>query len=347
MPRRRILILAEGCFGKLDSKTANCVIRYRGREVVGVLDSSRAGKTVQQVLGFGGGIPVMGSLREGLFLRPTDLLIGVAPLGGVLEPSWKRILLRALRAGVNVVNGLHVFFSEDTRFRKAARAGRSKIFDLRIHNRPLRLPKTKPSPRRAKVLLTAGSDCNTGKMTAAWEAAETLRELGVRVGVVATGQTGIFLAGKGVPVDAIKSDFVAGAVEEAVEREARRAQVVVVEGQGSLNHPAYSAVALGLLHGARADALLLCHDPGRARIDGYPTYRIPSLATLVRWNEQAAAMVKPAPVAAIVLNCVHLSTARAKGALRRAQTETRLPAADPIRFGRQVLARAFREICVP
>jgi uncharacterized NAD-dependent epimerase/dehydratase family protein len=343
MPRRRLLILAEGHFGKLESKTANCVIRYRGREVVGVIDSRRAGKTVQRVLGFGGKIPVVGSLREGLALRPTDLLIGVAPQGGMIEPSWERILLRALRAGLNVVNGLHVFLSENARFQKAARAGGAKIFDLRKYDRPLRLPKAKPPRLRAKVLLTVGSDCNVGKMTAAWEAVEALRALGLRVGVVATGQTGIYLAGKGVPVDAIKSDFIAGATEEAIEREARRAQAVVVEGQGSLNHPAYSGVALGLLHGSRADALLFCHEPGRACIDGYPTCRLPSLATLVRRNEEVAAMVKPAPVVAVALNSARLSDARAKAALREAQTETRLPAVDPIRFGRQALARVLRE----
>jgi uncharacterized NAD-dependent epimerase/dehydratase family protein len=340
---RRILILAEGKFSKAESKTANCVIRYLPRNVAGVIDSTRAGKTAQEVLGFGGTIPVVGSLREGLALRPTELLIGIAPRGGEIPAAWRRDIEAALRAGVDVANGLHAFLSDDARLVKAAKAGGTRIRDLRKYESPLRLPKAKPPRRKAKVVLTVGTDCNVGKMTAAWELVEALKRRGKRAAFVATGQTGIYLAGWGVPVDAVKSDFVAGAVEEAVSRAANRAEYVVVEGQGTIHHPAYSGVALGILHGARPDALLLCHETGRSHVAGYPSRRIPPLRQIICMHEDAARWVRPAKVRAVALNRMRLTRGEAaEAALSAARKDSRLPVHDPVtRKGADALARIF------
>lgn len=327
---RRILILAEGKFSKAESKTANCVIRYLSRHVVGVIDSTRAGRTAQDILGFGGAIPVVGSLREGMALRPTELLLGIAPRGGQVPAAWRRMIEAALHAGVDVVNGLHTFLADDARLCAAAKAGGARIKDLRRYEAPLCLPQAKPPRFRAKVILTVGTDCNVGKMTAAWELVEALKRRGEKAAFVATGQTGIYLAGWGVPVDAVKSDFVAGAVAEAVARAARRARYVVVEGQGTIYHPAYSAVALGILHGARPDAMLLCHEAGRVRLAGYPSHRIPPLRDVVKIHEEAARWIQSARVKAVALNRMRLSPRAAEAALRRARRATGLPVHDPV-----------------
>jgi uncharacterized NAD-dependent epimerase/dehydratase family protein len=341
--RKRILILAEGHFSPRNSKTANCVIRYRRKEVAGVWDSTCSKCFAGDVLGFGGRIPVVSTLRRALALRPTEALVGVAPRGGRLEKTWLRMLEALLLHGVNVVSGLHDYLGDLPALRRAAEKSGARIRDLRKWEAPAGIPPPRPPKWRARVILTVGSDCNVGKMTATWELVRGLQELGCMARAVATGQTGIYLAGSGIPADAIKSDFLAGAAQKAVcMADAKNPDYIVVEGQGALHHPAYSAVSLGLLHGSRPDLLVLCHRSGRQAVAGYPSFRMPPLKTLVRWNETAASMVKPARVGALCLNTSGLSDSAARRCIRSASASTGLPAFDPIRFGRRAFAEAVR-----
>lgn len=329
--RRRILILAEGRFSVLDAKTGTCIIRYRGDEVVGVLDSVNAGRTAGEVIGVGGAIPVVGTLEQGLALGPDTLLIGVAPRGGLLSPAWRGLIRRALQRGLEVVSGLHSFLGEDPELAAAAERGGGSIWDVR------RVPDDLPVASRladgvdATVVLTVGTDCNVGKMTAAMELTLAARRRGLRAVFGPTGQTGVFIGGWGIVVDRVIADFVAGAAERIVLRNAPGADLIFVEGQGSIFHPGYSGVTLGLLHGSMPDALVLVHQPTRERTlnDEIP---IPRLPEVIRAYETAAAWLKPAPVVAVALNGYDLSDEAVAAAGELITAETGLPAVDPVRF---------------
>ncbi len=330
--RRRILILAEGRFSVLDAKTATCVLRYRGGEVVAVLDSVNAGRDCAEVIGVGRGIPVVGTLAEGLARGPDTLLIGVAPRGGRLPAPWRAMLLEALGRGLEVVSGLHTFLADDPELAAAAAAGGEAIWDVR------RVPDDLPVASRvadrvpATVALTVGSDCNVGKMTAAMELVLAARGRGRKAVFAPTGQTGLFIGGWGIVVDRVIADFIGGAAEQIVLRNAPGADLIVVEGQGSIHHPGYSGVTLGLLHGSMPDALVLVHQPTRTGTlnDEIP---IPPLRDLIRTYEAAAALLKPAPVVAIALNCYDVDDRAAREFGRRIEAETGLPAVDPVKFG--------------
>lgn len=340
---RRLLILAEGAFTPMDAKTATGVLRYRPESVAAVLDSTRAGRTSHECVGTGGDVPVVASVAEAAALGADALLIGIAPQGGELPAEWRAVLLEALDRGWDVLSGLHQFLGDDTALAGAAAAAGARILDVRRppEGRPVGAGRVAALP--ALVVLTVGSDCGVGKMTASLELVAELRARGDRAAFVATGQTGIFVADAGVPVDAVVSDFVAGVVESEVGKVAQMAETVIVEGQGSIHHPGYSGVTLGLLHGSCPGALVLCHEAGRTSLKGPADMigsPIRSLAELVRDNETAASWVRPAPVIAIALNTRTLSEADARAAVDAATRETGLPATDPVRFGAGPLADA-------
>ena len=342
----RYLILAEGRFQMYDAKTAVCAIRYLGSYVAAVIDSTSAGRTVQDVLGFGGDIPIVSNLEEGLACEPEALLIGIAPAGGRLPQEWQRLCVRAAQAGLHLYSGLHVSLSEDPVIAEAAAAAGTRIYDLR------KVPDDVPVGTGAAcdvepvVVLTVGSDCAVGKMTAAVEIVRELERQRVNALMAPTGQTGILIEGWGIAVDAVKSDFVAGAAEALVlEGAARGADVLVVEGQGALSHPAYSGVALGLIHGSLPRGMILCHEPGRLHHVGWgSTWGLPALREVVDMYERAAAWLRPAPVLAIALNTQRLGDEEARGAIDLAQRETSLPVADPVRYGAAPLARPIQEL---
>lgn len=337
---RRLVLLAEGLFSPEGAKTAVCTVRYRGEEVVAVLDSTRAGKTVAQVLGFGPDAPVVGTMREALRERPDQLLIGIAPMGGKLPDEWKAVILEAIEAGLDVASGLHTFLLDDPEIAAAAKRKRVEVVDLRRPPDDLSLPAGANRRWKARVVLTVGSDCNVGKMTTTTELALALRRRGVDAQWAATGQTGIFLRGKGICVDRVISDFVAGASERLVVEATEGAEVVIVEGQGSLLHPAYSSVTLGLMHGTLPDAMVLCHKPSRKTIRGNGTVAIPTYRRLVEIYEEAMGWLKAAPVVAISLATYDLPEKAAREAVERARRSTGLPATDPVRFGAEPILDA-------
>ena len=346
MAAPRFLILADGDFGPMTSKTANSVIRYLPDRSVAVLDRQQAGKTVQEVLGFGGTIPVVGSMHEGLAYKPTAVLVGIAPQGGRLPEEWRGWLGEALDAGCDLWSGLHTFLGDDPVLSSKATAGNRKIYDLR--KPPADLPVASGAAKTVDpyVVLTVGTDCNVGKMTAQLQLTRKLNDAGLRTRFVATGQTGIMIEGWGIAVDAVVADFIAGAAERLVLQGSTDADVVLVEGQGSINHPGYSAVTLGLLHGSCPDGLILCHQTTRQYIGDYRPaawLRIPPLAEYIRLYETIGSAVHPTRVIGISLNTYDMTEEAARRACEAASRETGLPATDPVRFDSAPLVNAVRQ----
>lgn len=339
---RRFAILVEGALGVLDAKTAVALVRYAPESVSALVDTTNAGRTAQDVLGFGGAIPVVGTLGQAMAFRPDALLIGIAPVGGRLPASWRPLLLQAMDQGLELWAGLHSFLSEDPELSR--RAGERGVALVDLRRVPAELPVAEARVRdvKANVVLTVGSDCNVGKMTAAWEVQRDLVQRGVRSVFVATGQTGILLAGRGLAVDRVIADFVAGAAESLVLEAAPGHDWVLVEGQGSLLHPGYSGVTLSLLHGSLPHHMILCHQATRTHIR-HGNVPIPPLAELVRRYEDALAPLRPGRVVAIALNTFDLDEPRARAAIGDATATTGLPATDPVRYGAAVLSEALLE----
>ena len=328
----RFLVLAEGKFGPLSSKTANGVIRYTPERCVAVLDSSQAGRTSQEVIGFGGALPVVGTFDEGLAHTPNALLIGIAPQGGQLPQEWRGWIRQAIGHRLEIWSGLHFFIGDDAEFGPLAKRHGVPIHDLRKPPADLPISTGRVREVAATVVLTVGADCNVGKMTASLQIRDGLKARGRKVAFAGTGQTGILIEGWGIGVDAVIADFVGGASERLVLDAAQGNDIVLVEGQGSLIHPGYSAVTLGLIHGSLPHAFVLCTQPSRQTVDSNDWVRIPPLKDLIALHEAVIAPLRPAPVIALSLNTYDLSDAAAQDAIRRAQDETGLPATDPVRY---------------
>jgi uncharacterized NAD-dependent epimerase/dehydratase family protein len=323
VPERRYAILAEGWFANRHAKTAHGLIRYGRDEVVAVIDSTLAGRSVREVMPeLGRDAPIVGSLEEALERPPTSILVGLAPAGGRLPEEWMDALQAAADAGLEIVSGLHQ--------RLVPEFPGKRVWDVREPPADIPLFSGDGFGVEPKVVLTVGTDTAIGKMTATLELERAAGEAGVGAEFVATGQTGIIIAGWGICVDAVISDFVAGASEQLVLEAARREpDLILVEGQGSLGHPAYSGVTLGLLHGSCPDCLVLCAAPRDEEVfAGVPR---PEPSRLARLYEEVAALVKPAPVVAVSVNTRGLGEAEAEEFVARVAEETGLPAADPFR----------------
>jgi uncharacterized NAD-dependent epimerase/dehydratase family protein len=343
---RRIAILAEGAFEWHYGKTATGVIRYSKDTVVAVIDSTRAGQDVSQALGapIGKGIPVVLDINAALNYQPDSLLIGIAPMGGALPQSWRWQLLAAINAGLDIISGLHFFISDDEELRTAAEKRGVTIWDVRRPPASNRVAQLIPHRPGSHTILLVGSDCATGKMSTALEIDREASSRGLHSAFVATGQTGIIISGNGLPVDRIISDFVAGMVEEMILDFTNKYDWVFVEGQGALNHPGYSPVTLGLVHGSMPDAMILCHIAGATTIEGYENCPLPSLTRLIEINEEAMSWIRPdrsSKVVGLSLITQHLNEQEAHKALRQAGDETGLPATDVIRFGAGLLMDAL------
>jgi uncharacterized NAD-dependent epimerase/dehydratase family protein len=333
----RYLLLAEGFSGDPHyGKTMRGVLRYRRDDVAAILDSTRAGQTED-------GVPVVGSVAEALPLGPTTALVGVATQGGRFPPEWVAILRTCVEHGIDVENGLHVFLADDTELWELAESRGVELRDLRRPPAGLSTATGENLAVDATIVLTVGSDCAIGKMTVSLELDLEARRRGLRSIFVPTGQTGMAIAGWGIAVDAVVADFIAGAAERlVVEGHDRGGDLLWVEGQGSLLHPVYSGVALGLFHGSVPHVLVLCHECGRTEVEGAGggPHRIPPLRDLVELHERLALPARPARVAAVALNTRELGEAEARAAVARAEAETGLPADDPVRFGAAKLVDA-------
>jgi uncharacterized NAD-dependent epimerase/dehydratase family protein len=324
----RLLLLAEGASSDAHSgKTMRGILRYRTADVVAIVDSERAGEEEQ-------GVPIVAGAEHGRALGATTAVVGVAPTGGRLPPAWHELLQACLRQGLSVESGLHEFLTDDPVLVELAREAGVALRDLRRPPTGLDVPSGANLELDARIVLTVGSDCAIGKMTVSLELDRESRRRGLASVFVPTGQTGIAIAGWGIAVDAVVADFIAGAAERlVVEGHARGGELLHVEGQGSLVHPAYSGVTLGLLHGSAPHALVLCHRAHATEIDGLPGHRIPPLRELVELHERIALPARKARVACVAVNTRGLSEQAAREAVAAVGDETGLVAADPVRDG--------------
>ena len=293
----RLAIFAEGLFARHTGKTAHGVIRYGTRDVVAVIDSTVRGPHGQRGRAVLPCIPRRSSRRSRRrsSTAPRALLIGVAPPGGKLDPAWRPVLLEAVKAGLSLEAGLHTQLHDDPELREAAERAGVELRDLRAAPADLTVPKGPYSrPDSVRVVHSVGSDTVIGKKVVTLELDRAARERGLRSVFVPTGQTGVAIAGWGIAVDHVISDYVAGAAERLVHEGAERGDLLFVEGQGALFHPAYSGVTLGLLHGSAPDLLVLVHKPNATHNRNYPDLPIPSLNELIQAYEAVAAPVRPA-----------------------------------------------------
>ncbi len=274
------------------------------------------------------GLPDM-SFSEAAAAGAKSVVIGVAPSGGVLKAGWVSVLAEAIRSGLSLVSGLHRKLSEESELVKVADASGQQLIDIRVP--PASISIATGRRRSGKRLLMVGTDCCVGKKYSALSFHKALEERGTAATFRATGQTGILIAGGGIPMDAVVSDFLSGAAE-MLTPDAAPDHWDVIEGQGSLFHPAYAAVTLGLLHGSQPDAMVLCHGSGRTVIDEYEDYPVPDLRECVTQYEQAARVTnRVSSIVGISLNTQGLSDDEALSACRDASALTGLPCVDPMR----------------
>ena len=336
---RRLLILAErGSADPHHGKTARGVIRYRPEHIVAILDSTRAEGDTQD------GFPVVRSVEEATQYGPTTALVGVATQGGRFPPVWRELLKDSIRAGLDLENGLHEFVSDDPELVELARAARRRAARPAQAAAGAQRPDGREPDARRDVVLTVGSDCAIGKMTVSLELDREARRRGIKSEFVPTGQTGIAIAGWGIAVDAVVSDFIAGAAEQlVVEGVERGGELLLVEGQGSVLHPFYSGVTLGLIHGSAPHGFVLCHKAGERFVEEDERFPIPPLPSSPTCTP-GCLLARPAKVHAIALNTRDLDEQAARRAVEETEAETGLPTDDPVRFGAGKLVDALEPL---
>lgn len=259
------------------------------------------------------------------------MVIGVANPGGVIKPGWIPSLVAALEAGLDLIAGMHGRLADSREVNAVAERLGRRLIDVR--QPPPGIPVATGRKRTGRRLLTVGTDCALGKKYTALAIARSFRERGLDVDFRATGQTGIMIAGGGIPMDAVVADFEAGAAE-LLSPDAGPEHWDVIEGQGSLFHPAYAGVSLGLLHGSQPDVIVLCHEPGREHLLGYPGYPTPRLADAIDMNLRMGALTNPAiRCAGVSFNTAAMEAAEADEVMARASRALGLPVADPMRGG--------------
>ena len=276
------------------------------------------------------GLPAMSPLQARV-AGARALVIGVANIGGVIPDSWLPALSQALADGLDLVGGMHTRLNDVVSLREQARRHGRRLIDVR--EPPPNLPTATGSKRSGKRLLTVGTDCALGKKYTALSLARAMREAGIDAEFRASGQTGVLIAGRGLPLDAVISDFAAGAAE-LLSPDAHAAHWDVIEGQGSLSHPAYAGVSLALLHGSQPDVIVVCHEPGRQTMLGYPDYRLPSIEETIELNLMLGRRTNPAiRCAGVSLNTSQLDEAQAAALIESESARLGIPVADPIRGG--------------
>lgn len=336
----KVAILIHGQLNTGFGKLGQGMLRYSNSEIVAVVDEENIGGSIEQMTGICRSAPIVASVAKARELGAEVLVIGVAPPGGMLPDGWREQIIEGLRLGMSVVNPLHGRWETDAELRPYLSAG-NWIWDVRVEP-PGLVPASGLASRLTQPrILTVGTDMSVGKMTAALELTAAAKEHGINAHFVATGQVGICIAGSGVPLDAVRLDFAAGAIEsETLSAADAGAQMIIVEGQGALCHPA-STATLALMRGCMPTHLLFVHRARQERLRRMSDFVIPSLPDLIRLNEEVAACEGAFPRAktiGVVLNCAELSRQEARREITSVREETGLPVADPIMFGREALS---------
>lgn len=268
------------------------------------------------------------SIAEAAAAGAKSLLIGSAPVGGAIQDNWIPSLVAAIAAGMDIVSGLHSRLSDYPELKTAAEQHNVRLIDVRVP--PSNLPIGTGRKRSGKRLLAVGSDCSVGKKYTTLAIARALKARGVNCDFRATGQTGIMIAGTGIPIDSVVADFIAGAAE-SLSPDNDPDHWDIIEGQGSLFTPAYSGVSLGLMHGSQPDAIVVCHDPSRETIVGCPEFSVPSVQACLDVNLKVGRLTNPeVRCVGVSLNTSKIPVEQRQALLRQFRQETGLPCVDPI-----------------
>jgi uncharacterized NAD-dependent epimerase/dehydratase family protein len=332
--QRRMVLLTQGFSTPGTGKTAAGLLRYCADECVGVLDATLQGQLVREHLGAGGELRFIASLDE--VPSANMIVMGIAPPGGKIPTEWRTILLDAIARGMDILSGLHDFLGDDPELAAAARQRGTRIIDVRKNNFRNVARRTGLNDNCFRVH-TVGHDCSIGKMVVSLELARELQRRGRDACFVATGQTGIMVSGAGLPLDCIVADFVSGGAEQLV-LDNQHHEILVIEGQGSLVHPSYSGVTLGLLHGCLPHALIFCFEAGRKTIRGLSQILLPSLEVQFKLFEQMANIYQPCHFLGFGMNASHVHPDEAADIAVKIEREFGLPVVDVIQQGPKRLA---------
>lgn len=340
LSHRRIALLTDGYSTPFLAKTAISLLRYRTSDIAAVVDQTAAGSTAQQLLGAGGEIPVVGDLSE---IDSADAVyIGIAPPGGRMPAEWRPCLLAALRQGMDVVSGLHDFLIHDDELLTVSRRSGARLFDVRRNQQNTTAKGHKFRSDNLRIH-TVGHDCSVGKMVATLELQAGLTMAGHQARFIATGQTGIMISGAGLPIDCVVADFVNGAAEQlCVQHEEN--EFCLIEGQGSISHPAFSGVTVGLLHGCAPDGLIYCYEAGRQDVKGLDGVSLPAMEDQMAAYRTVANLRHPCRFIGMVVNTRTLTADAAAAEIDRVEQQFGLPACDVYRNGPQKLVKACQEL---
>lgn len=341
---QRLAILQHGGFSTRHGKTGLSLLRYRGAEVVAVIDREMAGRSLREVSKMPDvpDIKVVASAEEALASKPTALAIGISPSGGIVRDEWWSDLRVAIKAGVSLWNGCHTPLMSDPEIAAAVKLG-VYVWDMRREPAGLKPGSAAARKLPCKRVLFVGTDMNIGKMTAALEFDRETRARGVRSAFIGTGQTGMMICGSGMCLDAVRVDYASGAVEAELMRHGPTNDILWVEGQGSMLNPA-STATLPLLRGTQPTHLVLVHKAGMKTLHAFPDIMIPSLADVVKFYEMvtaAAGALPPAKVMGIALNTWGLDDATARAEIAAAEKATGLPTTDAVRYGSKAILDAI------
>ena len=317
------------------------LIRYKPESVSCIIDSDKAGLKAQDVLSYGGDIPVVANFDEAKGFSPDSMVIGSAPQGGFITEIYRMELRSAIKYGCNIYSGMHQFLNDDKEISLLAKEYGVKIYDLRRPPNPPHFSKGSWKDRKSKVLLIVGTDCDTGKMTTAWEISERLKKRGKKIEFIGTGQTGILLSGNGIPVDAVVGDFMAGEIEYAIDQIEDDIDLIIVEGQGSLTNMYYAGVTLGLLHGAMPDYMVMTDEPNR-KLD-VTGYEMASIGIVMDLHLSLMNNFKKSKFLGINLLTLHMDEDEALNTIADFESEFQIPTTDLIRFGNRKLIEKIEE----
>jgi uncharacterized NAD-dependent epimerase/dehydratase family protein len=333
----RVAILLHEGTQNSKGKTGLSLLRYGDLPIVAVIDHTCAGQSLPALTGIDRDAPIVASVVEALAYQPTVLAIGIAPSGGALPEAWLAEMKQGIAAGLSVVNGLHTLLADDPGLQAVLKPNQW-IWDVRREPAGLTVGSGAARNLSGLRVLTVGTDMSVGKMSASLELHKATLKRGVRSRFLATGQTGLMLGHEGIPLDAVRIDFAAGAVEQLVMRHSTE-EVLYVEGQGSLVNPA-STATLPLIRGSQPTHLILVHRAGQTQIQSFPHVMIPPLPKVIQMYEivaTAGGAFAPTKVVAVALNTHHLEPTEAARAIEQAQVETGLPCTDVVRFGAEPL----------
>lgn len=337
---RRIAIAVGTNAPVSNSKTAMSLLRYRRSDCLAVIDPAHAGKTVRELYGMPGDTPIVERLEN--VEAPDAVFVGISPAGGEMPTSLRTTILAGVRQGLDIVSGLHDFLVNDPEIRTLAVQTGSLLIDVRRNHchQTAKAVTFRPDCLRIHAV---GHDCSVGKMVTTLELELGLKARGIDAKFLATGQTGIMVVGNGVPVDCVVSDFVNGAVENLV-LENQQHDVLLIEGQGSITHPAFSAVTMGLLHGCAPQGLILCYEAGRTHVKGMPHISLKPLERYRELYESLASERFPAEVIGVAMNGRHINAEQAEREKEEVGRRLGLPVCDVYRDGATVLVNAAMQL---